>query len=309
MSEQETSDVQVFDPIDLGDNNQLPAQLRNRVGFLEPIKDTHKHIARFEETRKAFLKVVRTNTRPQDWVSMGKTVYLQGTGGERNDGAAGMIFLKPTFEREDYPDGTFAYVCTLSAASRLFETIGEFTGARWSGDEFFDKFDEAKPKNHKSMPKREWLDWRMAHRLPVDPTDVRKAAQTNAEVRARGKLCGLRGLTREDLAGVKIGTTVTYEAGARGGSAQQTDSKGVPCVPFGKNQGAPVTELSPGQLRWYTENAEKNLASPEYSEVTDPETGEVATGDKFRYRAKEEKWLEDLKAEAKRREGDEAPAE
>ena len=55
----------------------------------------------------------------------------------------------------------------------------------------------------------------------------------------------------------------------------------VPCVPFGKNVGTPVSELSAAQLDWYINRAEENLQSDDYA----------PTGDKSRFAASERAWL------------------
>ena len=61
---------------------------------------------------------------------------------------------------------------------------------------------------------------------------------------------------------------------------------GVAEVPFGKNKGTPITELSDNSLSWYTDKARSNLADPEYKEAWVP---------------KEQAWLDALLGEGLRR--------
>jgi hypothetical protein len=66
-----------------------------------------------------------------------------------------------------------------------------------------------------------------------------------------------------------------------------TNPSGVVEVPFGKNKGTPITELSDNSLAWYTNKARANLADPDYKEAWVP---------------KEQTWLDALLAERLRRE-------
>ena len=105
--------------------------------------------------------------------------------------------------REDYPDGSYAYICFGEVGSKLLdglygENVLEMEGSRSSRDPFFTK----------------------NNREP-DPTDVRKAAYANFTVRAIGSLLGLKNLDATDLEknGIDLSRVakVEYQKGAEGG--------------------------------------------------------------------------------------------
>jgi hypothetical protein len=115
-------------------------------------------------------------TRPQDWVVMGSRLYLQGTGADRLAPIWGISYGGLQVHREDFADGSFAYVVSGWVESKLLGIRLEIQGGRSSKDSFF-----ANQRNG------------------VDPVDVRKAALTNWKVRAICSITGLHNLTPEDV--------------------------------------------------------------------------------------------------------------
>jgi hypothetical protein len=215
-------------------------------------------------------------TKPQDWVLMGDKLYFQGIGNERIVGLWGIVLGKPECEKEIHEDGTYSYVFTGPVhAARTGVTFLGIVGARWSGDEFFDQFDQPRPDRwFRDTPDGakfnagEKRSWRMEHRLPVNPMDVRKAAYTNWEVNAVSRICGFRGLTPDDL--VAMGATwtskikgVAFDTGAKGGGGQKAGGWVAPAK-FGPvaARGKPIADLTVEHLRWYAESFKKGLADP-----------------------------------------------
>lgn len=109
--------------------------------------------------------------------------------------------------------------------------------------------------------------------------DMRKGAVENMKSVAVRDLLGLRFRTVTELRdmGLNIGSGVKrVEFQNRG-----KDESGGLVVPFGKNKGVPITELTDKQLEWYIGAAKQTIADPE----------------KAKFRAKEEKWLAALESE------------
>ena len=75
------------------------------------------------------------------------------------------------------------------------------------------------------------------------------------------------------------------------GTVPTGTSSGAACVPFGKMQGTPVTDLKDAQLDWYVKAARENIDNPE----------------KAKWRAKETAWLKALTDEQGRRRMGDAP--
>jgi len=168
---------------------------------VDPVAELAKFEAAAELMRKLIPASIKA-TRPQDWVQMGKAVYLQATGVERLAPLWGLVFGAPKVEKEQNEDGSYSYIVTGAAYSRR-TGVGyqEITGGRSSSDPFFG--DDA------------------------DPLDIRKAAVTNWMTRAASMLTGLRGLTRADLEANGIGgvAEVQYKSGGKGGDAAPAELK------------------------------------------------------------------------------------
>lgn len=161
-------------------------------------------LERFEAARTLLAKLRPASiqaTLSQDWVEMGKNVYLQGTGVERLGPLWGLRFETPKVVREEYDDGHYGYVVSGKVGSSFTGADIYVEGGRSSRDPFFGK--------------------------DADPMDVRKAAVTNWMTRGASMVCGLRHLTRKDLEdnGIKGVTTVEYKTASKGGSAVSSELK------------------------------------------------------------------------------------
>jgi hypothetical protein len=115
--------------------------------------------------------------------------------------------------------------------------------------------------------------------------DLIKAALQNMKHTAVHDLLGLRFLSRQDIS--ELGVDLDSLERKVEFQDHGEDVADTPRVPFGKNKGKPITELSARSLDWYIDAARKNISDPE----------------KQRWRAKEEKWIAGLTAEKARREG------
>lgn len=263
-------------------DQSLPLVLRNRLLndalIRDPMEQFEQQAALLAKLRPAAVK----QTVAADWVSMGgEKVYLQASGCEKFTGLFGLVFGHKHVWREDHPDGTFSYLCTmpvLSTVTRVY--YDSITGGRWSGEGFFQK------KDSQDNP------------LPVNPIDLRKAAITNCEVRAVSKIAGLRNLQTSDLeklAGFSAGSKIVYREGGKGGTSKARqgvyNDDGEPIISFGKQQGTPLTDLTEEQLDWHTKNAAKQLANPDY----------MTGGKFFKYRSEKEEIHKNLMAEIHRR--------
>lgn len=140
-----------------------------------------------------------------DWVNMGGKWYLQASGVEKIRSVFGLYFRDRKIVKEDFQDGSYAYICSGTAGSKLLDSLyGETTieveGMRSSKDGFFSGKD--------------------GNKTP-DPMDVRKSAYANFTVRAAKALLGFGNYATEDLLkmGVKINQSakVEYQKGAEGG--------------------------------------------------------------------------------------------
>ena len=83
--------------------------------------DPERELAKFEAAAELQRKLIPASirlTKAQDWIAMGGKVYLQGTGVERLAPLWGLVFGEPNVTREDYDDGTYAYVVRGAAGSR-----------------------------------------------------------------------------------------------------------------------------------------------------------------------------------------------
>lgn len=251
------------DPTDLGEALQLPPAMMNKVlsdSDSTDLEKLNKRLAVLVKLRPQAIKM----TKPQDWVKMGDKMYLQATGAERVQPLYGLVFGVKSFEREDFPDGTYAYHATMPVYSRtLGLLVGSVEGGRHSGEEFFARYDIPKP--YKFKTKDEENAWKAKHRLEPSALDVRKAAGTNCEIRAVSKIAGLRNLTAEDLAaeGIEVGKVrgFQYDKGAKGGKAKEVDASGQVCIPqgFGHGGGRPITDLDDEELIWYVKALDKSI--------------------------------------------------
>jgi hypothetical protein len=219
--------------------------------------DPDSVVARVESRVRA-LEVLRVASikasYPSDWLihtsldPEGNVIrqvgYLQDVGAERAGKIWGIEIGQPAIEREEFPDGTFAYHMVAEAWSKVTgERLDYVEGSRWSGDPFFAK----QVKNEGDR---------------VDPIDVRKAAYANLHGRAVRALSGLNGVPLDVLrqAGLDIGKVVHVNYG------KGTSSTGVggsePTIRWGNCKGQKVSELSDKDLAYYVGAEEKSLADP-----------------------------------------------
>lgn len=274
----------------------LPAKL---AGKLKPILDPMEHFeklgALLPQLRAASIKL----THPQDWVRMGGSVYFQGIGAERIAPMWALHLGEPIVERENYPDGTFAYVVTGGILSRLTGvSYSGVQGGRWSGEDFFERWSAPKPPRNdwNKLTPAERIAWMDEHRLPPNPLDVRKAAVTNWQVRAVTMITGLRGLTPEDLAkhGVQAKSGFDYAAGKEGGKAQATNAAGDKVLPFQKGSWAGKTL--------------KELSDKDLSAVMAYMQAQADDPAKKNFKASNDQWIADCEREIERRSREEGPA-
>lgn len=183
--------------IDADDNkNFLSLAPQNSVKALEKVDAITKVI-------DGAVRLALQRTVAVDWVSMGGKWYLQASGVEKIRSVFGLYFRDRKIVKEDFQDGSYAYICSGTAGSKLLDSLyGETTieveGMRSSKDGFF------------SSNNRE-----------PDPMDVRKSAYANFTVRAAKALLGFGNYATEDLLkmGVKVNQSakVDYAKGAEGG--------------------------------------------------------------------------------------------
>lgn len=171
--------------------------------------NSQKALSKVEAIQKVIDGAVRCalqRTVPADWVMMGKSYYLQASGVEKIRGVFGLYFRDRVIVKEDLGDGSYAYICSGTAGSRLLdglfgeETTVEIEGIRSSKDPFFTGKDGNKE---------------------FDAMDVRKAAFANFTVRAAKALLGIGNYNDSDLQkmGVPFGqvTKVGFQGGGEGG--------------------------------------------------------------------------------------------
>ena len=281
---------------------QLPPAIARRLeknDALDPQKKFTQTLKLLESLRPAALAL----TKNQDWVKMGRIAYLQSTGAERLAPLYGIVFGQKMFTLENFDDGTFAYTCEMAVYSQATGILyGTVEGGRWSGDQFFSRFDEDLPPEIENGPTAALEAWKKEHRRPCNPLNVKKAAATNCEIRAVSKIAGLRNLTPEDLKpyGIEV-FGFSYGKGTKGGTAQEKTEEGVVVVPFGYNKGTPITELDEKELVKLVTYMTKRLEGSDYQ----------PGGSKHKYRANEERLRNALNDEIKRRVDAEvgAPAE
>jgi len=196
---------------------------------LEVELDSQKAIARIAaiaQTIDGCVKVSIQRTNPKDWVRMlhnqkqadgsyikVESFYLQASGAQKIRPVWGIYFRDRQISRENYPDGTYAYVVSGTVGSKVLdqlygEVVIDIEGGRNANDAFF----TGKDGNN-----------------TVDPMDVRKASLANWEARAITALLGLKNMSAEDLKKNNIDTTQVagfqFQEGSQGGGKTQLISQ------------------------------------------------------------------------------------
>lgn len=183
------------------------------LGTRVDISESLEKIDQLPEKIRIALNMSLKRTDPQDWVRMkskGKddkektAFYLCASGCQKIKSIWGLYIVSKKREREDFPDGTYAYIYSAYAGSQLLDHFWgrspvAVEGARWSGDPFFSD--------------------------PTDPMDVMKSAESNLYVRATNAVLGLNNLNEENLKnlGVNVDAIPTFEwkTGGKGGASEE----------------------------------------------------------------------------------------
>jgi len=250
-------------PVDDRPEQLVVIRKDSNVSFLERWIDgaePDKALARVD-AMTAMLERLRLSaikqTYPADWVIhstmkngevLQQVGYLQDSGCERAGKIFGIVIGEPTVQREDMPDGTYAYKLQAEARSQVTgETIDTAFGSRWSGDKFFTS--------------------RLGEDEKVDPTDVMKAAYANLHGRSVRALGGLSAVPLEALKAAGIDVTlcryVGYDVGSKGGQSVGAQTGGADIVmAFGKGKGKKISELVDADLDWYIAANTRDLADP-----------------------------------------------
>ena len=191
--------------VELDENkNFLTLAPQNSIKALEKVQAITKVI-------DGAVRLALQRTSAQDWISMGGKWYLQASGVEKIRGVFGLYFRDRQSIKEDFPDGSYAYICSGVAGSKLLdslygETTIEIEGCRSSKDGFFSS----------------------SNKEP-DAMDVRKSAYANFQVRAAKALLGFGNYSSQDLInmGVKVNESpkVEYSKGSQGGSVVEGTDK------------------------------------------------------------------------------------
>lgn len=227
---------------------------------------SERGLAMFKERARVAreqLRIALTLTQPGQWIVMdggagGKSVYATAGAADRILRMGyGMRWGQKEVKVERNED---AIVATASADLLMPDgsVYERFSGARRG------VIDPSREGGIKGYLKNE--------------QDLIKGALANLAHSAVTSILGLRFLTPEDFRSLgmdldKLPRSASFQD--RGGQDAPGD---VPVVPFGKNKGTPITELSERQLDWYIEAARKNIADP----------------DKAKWREKEQRWLDSL---------------
>lgn len=204
-----------------------------------------------DKLRRASIKA----TQPSDWIChvsrdsegtiLAQRCYLQDIGAERAGKVWGIQVGAPAIEREDFPDGTFAYHMIAEATCRTTgERLDYVEGSRWSGDKFFQKGlqDGERP----------------------DPVDIRKASWANTHGRAVRQLGGLGGVPLDLLAECGLDTKkvqfVDYAKGSKGGESTGASTGGSEIViKWGAGKDKSIAEQTDKDLAYYLKAAQKDL--------------------------------------------------
>jgi hypothetical protein len=207
---------------------QLPDEMGGwKMQAVDPVAE----LAKFEaaaQLQKVLLPASIKATLPADWIDEGGKAYLQATGVERLAPMWGLVFGRYTVEKEIHEDGSYSYIVRGPIMSRRTGVIyGEVIGGRSSSDPFFDEFDERRPTGWNDLTPGQRQTWKMAHRIPPDPLEVRKAAVTNWTTRGASMLMGMRGLTvafvqENGITGI---SAVAFGSGGKGGDTAPADLK------------------------------------------------------------------------------------
>ena len=230
--------------------NFLTLAPQNSIKALEKVQAITKVI-------DGAVRLALQRTSAQDWVSMGGKWYLQATGVEKIRGVFGLYFRDRSITREDFPDGTYAYICNGTAGSKLLdslygETTVEIEGMRSSKDGFFS-----------------------ANNRQPDAMDVRKAAYANFTVRAAKALLGFGNYSSNDLAGMGVkvneATKVDYQKGSEGGG--NTDLISEPqrkrLFAICKSSGLPEATLKEYLQKNYSIDSTTKIKRADYQAICD----------------------------------------
>lgn len=198
-----TDDVRETQAIAVGAPTPLEVQLDSQkaIARIGAIAQVVEGCAKTSLQRTNHLDWVRQSAKARDG-SMKETFYLQATGAQKIRPIWGIYYRDRKVTREQYPDGTYAYLVEGVVGSKVLDQLyGEVTieidGGRSSKDSFFTGRDGTRE---------------------VDPLDVRKAALANWEARAVTALIGLKNLGVEDLTHNGINTSKIAGVEWRGGS-------------------------------------------------------------------------------------------
>ncbi|MCL2234315.1 MAG: hypothetical protein FWC02_01390 [Firmicutes bacterium] len=171
---------------------------------------------RAERELEAVVKIKRialkvTNTL--DWVSIGGTPYLQGSGAEKVAQLFGVSWRnsEPKFEYRKDGHYTVSYSGTFISGGREIQA----DGARSSYDEFFTGKDD--PANNKIKK----------HPDEIDKRDVMIAAYTNFVNNGVRRILGIRNISWEDLAesGINQGDVKGYGFNSAAPKAMTNEAK------------------------------------------------------------------------------------
>ena len=180
--------------------------------------DSQHAVKRAENIIKAMdsvIKLALLRTNYQDWVRMGKGLYLQESGAMKVRPVFGIYFRDLTIAKENHEDGSYAYTSQVTCGSTVLdkwygtEATIEQIGTRSSRDTFFTGKDGRKE---------------------ADEQDVKKAAIANCRGRAIVALLGLQNMSDDDLRKVGVDVSkiagVEYKTGSQGGAtASGTDKE------------------------------------------------------------------------------------
>lgn len=192
------------------------SELAGMPTALEISLDTQKAVARIQAINQVIdgaVKVAIARTNTADWVRMksrdgNQKFYCQASGIQKMRAVFGIYYRDRQVTKEVHEDGHYSYETTGIVGSMFLdklygETTLEIIGGRSSKDPFFTG------KGGDIVP---------------DPTDVKKAALANWEVRAVTALLGLGNMTEEDLKKNGIDTskvgTFEFKSGSLGGGQE-----------------------------------------------------------------------------------------
>lgn len=204
-------------------------------------------------------------TNHQDWTNQGGKPYMQVSGAEKVARLFGISWRLDEPTREDHQDGHFSY--TFKGYFSMGSAEIEVVGTRSSSDPFFlGSKDNPKPPSE------------------IDRNDVKKGAMTNCIGNGISRLLGIRNLTWDELkaAGISKDQTGTVNYKSSDPQAAQTLPN------YGGHKGKSIDDPSVpvDALKYYLAGAEKSIADPA----------------KSKFKAKEERLRDAIKAELAKRE-------